>query len=116
MLDAKFEDMVKILNETKQIVGFAIYSKFGSIKYDSLPTWVNSKDIVKLINSILIASNKAIKKLRQGEIARTTIESTKGNILVSIIGNDILIVVTEKDTYVKLFDKEEEKKVLEFKI
>ncbi len=115
MLSPKLEEIIKVLKETKQVIGIAIYSKFGSIKYDSLPTWVDSKAIVKLIDSILNASNKAIKKLRHGEIVRTTIESTEGNILVTIIGEDILIVITEKDFNVKLLDKKEEKKVLEFK-
>ncbi len=115
MLNPKLEEIINLLKESKQVIGIAIYSKFGNIKYDSLPSWMDSKAIVKLIDTILNASNKTIKKLRHGEIVRTTIESTEGNILVSILGEDILIVITEKDIHVKLFDKNEEKKVLEFK-
>ncbi len=116
-MDEKIKKIIESLKNVEEVVGIAVFSKFSDIQYSSLPEWIDSNMLIKLINTILETSNIAIKELRQGEILRTTIESTLGNILISVVGKDIVIFITKKGVQlVQLLNKLKKERVLEFKI
>ncbi|MHA1439200.1 MAG: roadblock/LC7 domain-containing protein [Promethearchaeota archaeon] len=97
------------------VIGIAVIDKFKNIKYNSLPEWINLEIFIKNLDNLLEGINNITRNLRQGDHNKTMIEIAKANLMISLIRNDILIVLTNKDKKIKLFDKFAETKILEFK-
>ena len=112
----RMSEIFDSIKDVEGVIGVAVYSKFGDMKYSTLPSWINLKSLIELINSLLRASNAVSKELRRGDLMRTMIETKDGNILISIYGDDVLLFITEKDFVIRLLDKLQETKVLDFKI
>jgi len=115
-MNEKLQEIVDSLKDVEGIIGIAVFSKFGALEYSFLPDWLDTKHLLNLINNILEISNNAVSNLKRGEIIRMTLECTAGNLLISKIGREILIFITEKDVSIKLFDRAKESRELEFKI
>lgn len=109
-------EVLDSLKEMEGVIGIALYSKFGGIKYSTLPDWISSETLVSLIDSILEVSNTATHELRRGIVKRTMVEGENGNILISLYGNDVYVFITEKDLKLKLFNQTLDNKELEFKL
>jgi len=115
-VNEKIAEIIDSLKDMEEIIGIAAFSKFGNMIHGSLPDWINPHTLIKMIDSLLKVSNQTLRELRQGQTVRTMIESDKGNILISSIGNDIIIFITKKDVQIKLFDNAKMNKILEFKL
>ena len=98
------------------ILGVGVFSKCGNVEESFLAEWLDSENLLELINSILETLNETTKELRRGKVIRTTIESSDGNLLIFLVGEEVLVVITEKEVSLKFLKGVHEKKSLEFKI
>ncbi len=97
-------EVIDALKDVEEVIGIAIFNKFGTIKKNTLPTWIDFKIIIDFVNSLLKISNETLHELNQGTVLKTLIESDKANVLISIINDDIIIILTQKNFQIKLFE------------
>lgn len=114
-MNEKLLELVESFKGIEGIIGIAVYSKFGNIEYSHLPSWIDPKSLLESVNAILEVTNKATRKLRRGEFIHSTIESKDGNILISKLTDQILVIIANKDVKIKFFDKAKVYQELEFK-
>ena len=94
------EQITEILGNLKAIKGVhgaALIEKFGLIKGQALPGWVDPEAVAAMVTLILKASQRATKELEQGSFNSAIIESEKGKILFNEIEGNILTIITTSE-------------------
>ncbi len=97
-------EIIDALSNVEGVIGFLIINKFGTIKHDALPNWVNLDKIMDFLNSLLTISNEVFQELRQGKVMKLVAENAEANLLISVIGGYIIAIITQKDLQIKLFE------------
>ena len=97
-------EIIDALKDVEEVIGIAVFNKFGAVKENSLPTWIVPKTIIDFVNSLLKISNETLHELKQGKVVKTLIESDKANILISIVGEEIILIMTKNNFQIKLFE------------
>lgn len=97
-------EIIDALKDMEEVIGIAVFNKFGTVKENTLPSWIVPKTIIEFVNSLLKISNETFHELKQGAVLKTLIESEKANILISVVGKDIILIMTKKNFQIKLFE------------
>ena len=79
-MSAKIENILDSLKSIKGVHGSALIERFGLIKGQALPGWIDAEAVAAMVTLILKASQRATKELEQGEFNQAIIESKNGKI------------------------------------
>ncbi len=93
-MSSKIESILDNLKAIKGVHGSALIERFGLIKGQALPGWIDPESLAAMVTLILKASQRATKELEQGEFLDAIIESKNGKILFTEIKGNVLAVLT----------------------
>jgi predicted regulator of Ras-like GTPase activity (Roadblock/LC7/MglB family) len=93
-MSSNIENVLDSLKAIKGVHGSALIERFGLIKGQALPGWIDAEAVAAMVTLILKASQRATKELEQGEFNQAIIESKNGKILFTEIQGNVLAIIT----------------------